>query len=237
MKAAKSHPPLSLNVNAIFDGRFVFAGTVLDQQTLATLPATFKKYIVPAESESDEAEQVVTNFQMNTPYGVDQNGRLRQRNVERQVSEQIRAAQFQEAMEEQLAHEIEHPDEATKVALEVVADRHQAQVGLEIAQQKFKAKQREMDEEAARQCVEEDPMLVDDNLNLPVSPTIHENQILKQPADWKPQPKRMRKRYVCRNNTWLRTKNLKRFRPGEAVFVRNGVNDFEQIGAVVYLED
>ena len=99
MKAAKSHPPLSLNVNAIFDGRFVFAGTVLDQQTLATLPATFKKYIVPAESESDEAEQVVTNFQMNTPYGVDQNGRLRQRNVERQVSEQIRSAQFQEAMD------------------------------------------------------------------------------------------------------------------------------------------
>ena len=60
-----------------------------------------------------------------------------------------------------------------------------------------------------------------------------------------PKPRRMRKRFVCRNGTWLRTKRLKHFRTGEPVFVRNGPREFVQIGVVnkkgglpaCYLED
>jgi hypothetical protein len=244
MKAAtKSHPPLSLSVNAIFNGRFVFAGTVLDQQTLSTLPATFKKYLVPAESESDqESEQPVANFQRNTSYRVDREGRLLARNLERQVTEQVRAAQFQDAVEQQLQDSLENPDEQTKAALEVVADNHRAAVGLEMAQRAYAAKEREATDQAARDYIaEQDAMLIDEN---PVSPTIEE-QIPQPESEWKPQPRKMRVRFLCRNGVWLRAKRVKNLKIGESVFVRNGPGNFVEVGKVnskkhlpvIYLED
>ena len=45
-------------------------------------------------------------------------------------------------------------------------------------------------------------------------------------------PKRMRKRFVCRNGTWLRVKRLKRFHVGEKVYVRTSAGEFISIGVV-----
>jgi hypothetical protein len=56
MKAAS---PLCLQHNAIFAGRFIRSGEVLDEQTLASLPATLRKYLIPVAAESEEPEQVV----------------------------------------------------------------------------------------------------------------------------------------------------------------------------------
>jgi hypothetical protein len=42
----------------------------------------------------------------------------------------------------------------------------------------------------------------------------------------------MRKRYVCRNHTWLRTKRLKTFHPGESVFVKDSQGQFKKIGVI-----
>ena len=229
-------------MNAIFNGRFVFAGTVLDQPTLATLPATFKKYLVPAESESDQPEQIATNFQLNTSYRVGREGRLLQRNLERQATEQASAAQFQDAVEEQLQDSLENPDQTTAAALEEVQYAHESAVAKQVAEAQAAARRREMDEEAAKQFIaEQDAMLIDEH---PVSPTIE-----PAPPEWSPQqqskPRRMRKRYVCRNHIWCATKRLKKFYVGEKVFVRNSAGEFEVIGKVnkngrlpaAYLED
>ena len=68
-------------------------------------------------------------------------------------------------------------------------------------------------------------MLVDDNLNLPVSPAIREEA---EPS----RPRKMRKRFVNRKGTWLRAQKLKHRIPGEAVFVREAKGKFLKIGVV-----
>lgn len=57
--------------------------------------------------------------------------------------------------------------------------------------------------------------------------------------------RKMRKRYVNRNGVWLRVKRLKRFHPGEKVYVKDADQKFQVIGQVsksgkppaIYLED
>jgi hypothetical protein len=229
MKAA----PVCLSVNAIFDRRFIHAGQVLDAETLSAMPSMFRRYIIPVESESEEPEQVATNFQLNTSYRVGREDRLLQRHLEQQAVQQAAAAQFQDAIEAQLEHEIEHPAETIAAALADVEDQHNSDVQRQIAEASAAARQHEMADEAARQfLVEQDEMIVDDN-HQSASPA--ENFEIAEPkpeSEWSPKPKRMRKRYINRNGVWCRTKRIRHFKSGEPVYVRNGPNDFEKIGVV-----
>jgi len=230
MKATKSYPPSTLSVNAIFavrgTSRFVHAGIPLDAETLSAMPPNIQRYLVPAESESESDQEPVASFQLGKVYSVDRNDRLRQRQVARQATEQAAAAQFQDAMEAHLQEQLENPDQTTAAAMEQIQDQHEAVVGRQIAEAAAAAKRREMDDEAAKQFIaEQDAMLIDEN---PVSPAIHE-----EPAsEWKPKPRKMRVRFLCRNGVWLRAKRVKNLRIAEPVFVRDGPGDFVQIGKV-----
>ena len=62
-----------------------------------------------------------------------------------------------------------------------------------------------------------------------VTPSVEEIQIPEEPE---PKPRKIRKRFVNRNGTWLRTKRLKRFHPGEKVYVKSKTGKFEVIGQV-----
>jgi hypothetical protein len=81
--------------------------------------------------------------------------------------------------------------------------------------------------------------------NSMMSPTVDESPDF-QPVEMPyPKPKRMRKRYVNRNGTWLGTKRLKKFYIAEPVYIKNAAGEFEQIRTVnkkgglpaAYLED
>ena len=61
-----------------------------------------------------------------------------------------------------------------------------------------------------------------------VSPAVEE--IPEEPVEAK--PRRMRKRFVNRNGTWLRTKRLKRFHIGEKIYIKNSAGEFISIGVV-----
>jgi hypothetical protein len=56
-----------------------------------------------------------------------------------------------------------------------------------------------------------------------VTPSVEEIQIPEEPE---PKPRKIRKRFVNRNGTWLRTKRLKRFHPGEKVYVKSKTGKF-----------
>ena len=213
-----------LAVNMIAGGKFLNAGQPMPLAQLSEIPANLRKekYII-RHSNAEPEPEVVTNFQMNTVYGVDQDDRLRRRHVERQATEQAAAADFQDAIEAQLADEIENPDETVASALALAAEDHQASVGLQRAQAEAAARRREMDEEAARQFIaEQDAMLVDDDSVVPA-----EEQIPVAPG-----PRKMRKRFVNRKGTWLRAQKLKHRIPGEDVFVRESKGQFLKIGVV-----
>src|SRR4030095_7780091 len=68
--------------------------------------------------------------------------------------------------------------------------------------------------------------------NSMMSPTVDESPDF-QPVEMPyPKPKRMRKRYVNRNGTWLGTKRLKKFYIAEPVYIKNAAGEFEQIRTV-----
>ncbi len=211
----------ALSVNMICNGKFLSAGVSMPLRELASIPANLRleRYIIrhPSNSEPEPEPEPSLTFTLGTPYSVDSEGRRRTRNLQREAIALDRAQQETEEIENALAAE---PDAQVKAALEVAEERHQAAVDFQIAEATVAAKRREMDNEAARQFAEEDPMLVDDHRNLPVSPTIVE-----------PKPKRMRKRYVRHGQTWLRAMRVS-CHIGESVYVRNGPGDFEKIGII-----
>jgi hypothetical protein len=226
-----------LSVNAIHNKRFIHAGEILDTDTLASLPDAFRRYLVPAESESEETEQVATSFQLNTSYGVDKDGRLLQRNLERQAAEQLAAAERQDAMEEQLISEIENPDATIAAALEQAQEEHNSSVNLQKAQAEVNTRHQEEADKYLEEMQRAESTLADDE---GFSPSLEDQdqpngaEIPQPPAPEvaKPKPPRkMRKRFVNRNGVWLQVKRLKRFHTGEGVFVKQG-GKFVEIGKV-----
>ena len=198
-----------------------------------------KNYLVPAESESDDQKgQVVANFQLGQSYNVGRDDRLRQRHLQREASQLNAIANEQEALEEAIAAEIEHPDAAVAAALQIAEEDHQAAIGLQTAQAKINAqRQAEANQHLEEQQAAESTLADDEGFALPSDES--ENETSKsepaQQPDWSPQPKPKRllkKRFVNRNGVWLRTKRLKRFHVGEKVWVRNSAGDFEVIGKV-----
>jgi hypothetical protein len=209
---------LCLSVNAIHNKRFIHAGEILDTDTLASLPDAFKRYIVPAESES-EPEIVATSFQLNTSYGVDKDGRLLQRNVERQAAEQASAAAFQDAMEEKLISELENPDATLQRALEQAQDEHTSSVNLQKAQAEVNAKHQEEADKFLEEVQRAESTLADDE---GFSPSLVEDQDQpngQPPAPEVPKPRQLKTRYIQRGSVWCRAKKVKP-RPGEKVFVK-----------------
>ena len=233
-KAAFDPPPpghFCLAVNMIIPGgKFLVAGQPMPLSELKTIPPTLRKdqYIIRHDSNPEPEPEPSLTFTLNTSYGVDAEGRRHNRKLEREVIQLDRAQQETEAIENALSAE---PDGELKAALEVAEENRQAAIDHHIAQLEYKAKEREATEQAARELVEEDPMLIDDHLNRPVSPAIHEPPA----ADWTPseppQPKRLKKRYVRREGKMVHAKTV-RCKAGETVFTKDSAGNFQPAGKV-----
>jgi hypothetical protein len=113
------------------------------------------------------------------------------------------------------------PDDTVAAALVVVQDEHEALVQGQIAQAQARANRGDAADEWLKQQQQENADAEG------FSPNAVEE--IPEPQS---KPKRMRKRYVCRNRTWLRTRRLKRFHVGEKVYVKNASGQFEVIGTV-----
>jgi hypothetical protein len=213
MKAAS---PLCLQHNAIFAGRFIRSGEVLDEQTLASLPATLRKYLIPVAAESEEPEQVVAGFQLNTSYRLDREGRMLARNLERQAADQASAAEFADAMEAQVISEIENPDQTIADALAQAQADHDASVNLQIAQAEIDARRAREATEHFETKQSAESVLADAE---GYSPSLDEDaEISRQ------QPKRLRTRYVLRDGEYVRAKKVATLRINEQVFVKEGTS-------------
>ena len=220
-----------LAVNMIAKGRFLHAGVMMPLAELSAIPPNLRKpeFIIRhnpnLDPEPDDSPRSLT-FTLNTPYAVDEDGNRRQaRHLQRQAAQLEAIADQEEAVAEELQNENDNLD---PVIAEQIQDAHDALVQRQIAEGQAAARQREMDEEAARQFIaEQDQMLVDDD-NAFVSPTT----IDEAPIPAAPKPRKMRVRFLCRGGTWLRAKRIKNLKIGEPVFVRTGRNSFEKIGEV-----
>ena len=214
-------------VNMIANGKFYHAGVPMPLAELAAIPPNLRKreFIIRhsnLEPEPDDAPRSLT-FQLNTAYAVDEDGNRRQaRHLQRQAA-QLEAIEDQEsAIVEELQNANDDLDPAIAAQIQ---DAHDSLVQRQIAEGQAAARQCEIDEEAARQFIaEQDQMLVDD-----VSPTTIDDEPIPEPAA--PKPRKLRKRYLRRGNTWLRAMRVS-CRVGEAVYVREAKGKFLQIGVV-----
>jgi len=57
-----------LSVNVIFAGRFGTALTPLDQETAATLPVKFYRYLIGDKADNGEESPASLNYTINTQY-------------------------------------------------------------------------------------------------------------------------------------------------------------------------
>ena len=218
-----------LTVNMIVPGgKFLVAGQPMPLAELKQIPPTLRKdqYIIRHDPNPEPEPEPSLTFTLGTSYSVDAEGRRRNRRLEREVIDLQRAQQETEAIENALSAE---PDGELKAALEVAEENRQASIKHQIAQLEYSRKEREATEQAAQEFVDEDQMLVDDNLNLPVSPTIDEPPAA--PAEWSPSKPKLRKRYVRRAGEMVHAKKVK-CKAGETVFIKNSAGEFEPAGKV-----
>ena len=134
-------------------------------------------------------------------------------------------------LQEEIQAENENPDPVVAAAMEQAREEEEALVQRQISEGIYLAKEKDAADEAAKQFIEEGNQNGSADADYMVTPNVSS----VEPKEWRPsaaKPRKMRKRFVCRNGTWLRTKQLKKFKPGEAVWVRNGPGNFEQIGTV-----
>ena len=215
-----------LAVNMISKGRFLHAGVPMPLSELETIPPNLRKpeFIIRHDPRldpgPDDSPRSLT-FRLNTPYALDEDGNRRQARHFQREAAQLEAIADQEAG---IAEELQNAnDDLDPVIAEQIQDAHDSLVQRQIAERQAAARQREMDEQAAREFIaEQDALVVDDS----VAPAIREEPIAA------PKPRKMRVRFVCRNGTWLRAKKMKNLKIGEPVFVRTGRNNFENIGQV-----
>ena len=144
------------------------------------------------------------------------------RSIRREALNLTYADERQRRLEEALSAE---PDAVTKSAMAEIAAAHEANAAQHIAEAQFRARQNDLADQAAKEFTEEQQMDVTESV---VSPAVEE---IPEPES-EPKPRRMRRRFVCRNGTWLRIKRLKRLHIGEKVYVRNSAGEFISIGVV-----
>ena len=93
--------PIRLSVNTLLDGKFIPAGEPLPVSSSDDLPPTLRPFVVTTEDEP-ESEEVRANYELNTVYQVNSDGRLG-RVVARQVAQMEAQAEQQAWVEEQLS--------------------------------------------------------------------------------------------------------------------------------------
>jgi hypothetical protein len=154
---------------------------------------------------------------------IDANGFRRRLSAE--VIDLQQAQREQEYWEQRLSE----PSEQERVAMQIVQQDHENLVNRDKAAAIYQAKEQDQANAlavAAQQ--EQDAEISQLSGNHVISPAV--GGIPEEPVEAK--PRRMRKRFVNRNGTWLRTKRLKRFHVGEKVFIRNSAGEFISIGVV-----
>ena len=166
--------PIRFSVNIVVPpgvagpiARFLQADRESPFGSIDEVPKNLKPFIASSDELVEPFDDLPRSatFLLGEQYAVDRDGLRRAKCVEREVLNLQLAQQQQEAWEEYLARE---PDEAVKAAL---ADAHAAGSGLAVAQAQYQQKQREIAEQHAKQFVEEDQMIDDDQESI-VSPTI-----------------------------------------------------------------
>jgi hypothetical protein len=163
-------------------------------------------------------------------FSVDEFGH--RRSIRREALNLARAQEEQELLEQRLSQS----NEIERAAMEIIQEDHELVVARDKAAAAFRAKEQDQANAlavAAQQ--EQDAEIAQLSGNHMMSPSIGEVPNVAAPPNLEmpePQPRRMRKRFVCRNGTWLRTKRLKRFHVGEKVYVRNSTGQFTSIGVV-----
>jgi hypothetical protein len=216
-----------LSVNAILPwGEWVTAG---DPIPAADLPKHFERYIAKPEDQdlgSGEQQPANLDYVLGTSYSVDSRG---YRHLQRQVSELASISSEEEAVQ-QAIEDLDH-DPVISEAMQQAQQDHDAHVKGQIAQAQADANRQDAAKESAlleqeQAVLDADGFQVDSqkeqNLSAPVVP----------PAESKPKPKRrLRKRFVRRGSVWMRTKQIKHFRIGEPVFIKEN-KEFIQCGVV-----
>ena len=206
------------------------AGTVLPLKEFSKVPKILQKkqyFLFPdgKATSASEPEPAQLNYTLNTQYSVNDTGHRRA--IEREVINLNRAQEEQEPIEEALAVE---PDEQTKAAMAIAEEEHQMMVQGEIANQQFKAKERERADEVARDFVKEQQ--TDDlaDANHMVTPNVS----APAPEEWTPQLSRpkLRRRFVQRGSVFRRAKDANvKLKIGERVFVKTG-SRYDEVGVV-----
>jgi hypothetical protein len=206
----------TLSANVIFNGRFVTAFTPLDAETAATLPQTFYRYIIDDSKADDGGDSPPASLTFTTSgqqYSVDSNGHRRA--LQREVVDLQQAQREQEYWEERLSQS----NEIEQTALQIIQEDHESVVARDKAAAIYQMKENEMALQLAQEAQSEtNSEIAQLSGNHVMSPAVEE--IPEETVEAK--PKRMRKRFVCRNGTWLRTKRLKRFHIGEKVVNKKG---------------
>jgi hypothetical protein len=249
-ESAYSPPPAGhflTTVSMIHSGRFFHAGQPMPLSELQKIPANLRKkrYLLFPDPDAkpangDDAPQNLL-FTTDTQYSVSPEGdRHHQREVARKINLEEMRIEAEQQLEEQIRYEIEHPDEQTAKALEIAEEDYRMSVQAQISNQSYQAKEREAADQQAKELIAEQDAEISSLSQNVISPAVED--IAEEPV--KP-VRKMRKRYVNRNGVWLRVKRLKRFQPGENVYVKNADQKFQVIGQVsksgkppaIYLED
>ena len=229
-------------VSMIHSGRFFHAGQPMPLSELEKIPSNLRKprYLKFHDSRTasfngDGPQNLI--FELGQNYPLDAEGRRHSRDIQRQINLEQMRLEAEEQLEQQVKDEIEHPDEQIKTAMQIAKEQYEAAVSKEIASQSYRAKEQEFADAAAREMIEEEDRQAADigDINHQITPTLSAEEPAPETEEWSPQqpkPRRMRKRYVRRGTVWMRTKQIKHFRIGEQVYVKNKTGAFEPIGVV-----
>jgi hypothetical protein len=122
-------PPTLVRIsdNTIIDGKFYARGEALPFDRAEDLPENLRPLVVTGEPEAEEPSQPRGSFQLNTPYGVDEDGRLTRalrRKVDREVAELEAKNAENEWLEEQVATSELSPELAA-----ALQEEHDAAIG------------------------------------------------------------------------------------------------------------
>jgi hypothetical protein len=233
----------------IHSGKYFHPGEPMPLSELSKIPPNLRKKRflkfhdphVSIPNGGDAPRNLI--YETNTQYSVSPEGdRHHQREVAGKINLEAMRIEAEQQLEEQIKYEIEHPDEQTAKALAIAEEDYRMSIQGQIASQSYLAKEREAADQQAKALAEEDQIDVTQNL---VTPTIEEVEEWTPTPATKPVVRKMRKRFVNRNGTWLRVKRLKHFHVGEKVYVKNADQKFQVIGQVnkngkppaCYLED
>jgi hypothetical protein len=214
---------IRLTCSTILNGELFPFDTVLPFATVDDLREFVRPYVIrnaeaPSEPVSHERD---LSFRLHQSYGVDSEG-YRFGDVDRQAA-QMESVEAERARIEAAMNQ--PPDQTVADALELARIDHATNIERQKAQTEATARRQDAEQAWIREQQERDAANADVDGFSSAS---------DQPAEdlEQPKPKKMRKRFLNRNGTWLRATRVSRKKIGEAVYVRNGPGDFIQVGVV-----